>query len=103
LDIDLQHGDAQAGAGPVGFSGAAAAEGALGGVKGKEVVPNGRNVNQSGEKKVRQFNEHAEVGDLGDHGLESLAGVGAGLHFKVFQELEFFGFLLRLGGGAFRP
>ena len=27
--------------------------------------------------------------------------IGAGLHFEVFEELEFFGLLLGFGGGAF--
>jgi len=40
LEVDLQDGDAQAGAGFVDFSGAATAKGALGGVKREKVVLN---------------------------------------------------------------
>jgi hypothetical protein len=40
LEVDLQDGDTQAGAGLVDFSGAATAKGALRGVEGEEVVLN---------------------------------------------------------------
>ena len=75
------------GAGPKGFAGAATPQGALSGVEGKEIVLDGANVNQAGEQKVRQLDKHAEVGHLGHDGFKSLARVGAGLHFKIFEEL----------------
>ena len=40
LEVNLQDGDAQAGAGFVDFSGAATPKGALRGIKGEEVVLN---------------------------------------------------------------
>ena len=53
LEVDLQDSDAEVGAGPKGFAGAATPQGALGGVEGEEIVLDGANVNQAGEQKVR--------------------------------------------------
>ncbi len=47
-------------------------------------------MDQARKEKVGQFDKHSEVGDFGDDGFESLAGVGPRLHFKVLQEFEFF-------------
>jgi len=47
-------------------------------------------MDQARKKEVGQFDKHSEVGDFGDDGFKSLTRIGAGLHFKVFQELEFF-------------
>ena len=58
-------------------------------------------MDQARKEEVGQFDKHSEVGDFGDDGFESLAGVGPRLHLKVFQEFEFFRFLLRLGCCAF--
>ena len=37
-------------------------------------------------EEVGQFDKHAEVGHFGDDGPESLAQVGARLHFEIFQK-----------------
>jgi len=58
-------------------------------------------MNQTRKEEVGQFDKHSKVGDLGDDRFESLAGVGARLHFEIFQKFELFRFLLRLGCGAF--
>jgi len=46
-------------------------------------------MDQARKKEVGQFNKHSEVGHFGDDGFESLAGVGSGLHFEIFQKFEF--------------
>ena len=58
-------------------------------------------MDQARKEKVRQFDKHSKIGDFGDDGFESLAGVGPRLHFKVLQKFELFRLLLCLGGGAF--
>ena len=59
-------------------------------------------MDQARKKEVGQFDKHSEVGDFGDDGFESLAGVGSRLHFEIFEKFEFLRLLLRLGCGAFR-
>ena len=59
-------------------------------------------MDQARKEEVGQFDKHSEVGDFGDDGFKSLAGVGSRLHFKVLQKFELFRLLFRLGCGAFR-
>jgi len=58
-------------------------------------------VDQSGEKKIRQFDQQPEVRGLRDDRFKGLGGLGAGLGFQVFQQLQLLGLLFGLGGGAF--
>jgi len=72
--------------GAVDFSGTATEEGSASGVEGEKISSEGGDMDEAGEKKVGQFDEHAEVGYFGDHGGECLRGIGASLHFEVFEE-----------------
>ncbi len=58
-------------------------------------------MDQARKKEVGQFDKHSEIRDFGDNRFESLAGVGSGLHFEIFEKFEFLRLLLRLGCGAF--
>ena len=58
-------------------------------------------MDQARKKEVGQFDKHSEVGHFCDNRFESLAGVGSGLHFEIFEKFEFLRLLFRLGCGAF--
>ncbi len=102
-EVDAEDGDAEMSAGLVDVAATATAQVAADGVKRVEIVGQRRDVDQSREKKIRQFDQEPKVRRLRDDCRKGLGGFGAGLGLEIFQEFELFGFLFGLGGGAFLP